>query len=228
MPNEETLLAENHEYISSLIYFEESEQTLDENLIKEKIQKFDSLSEHIKSIHVLHGQKNLLVVSKNSMDVNRIEASILSLFNSNYSNLKRVNIPLTNSSVTPVLLFCELTDSQLQLFANDKQTSVRLVEAKTGLRSSLSHKNGKIYLTGLLFQFLILNDILNENNKVLVEINQNVNRISESSCESVKINTSEPISTSRNKLPHLEWTALYNESELKGMLDIKINHSYET
>lgn len=223
MPNEETLLAENHEYFSTLVYFEQTEQALDELLIKEKIKKIPSLDEHIQSIHVIHEQKNLLVVSKKNQDVNRVEASILNMFSDTYPSLKRVDVPLTNKSAAdPVLLVCELTDHQLRLLADDKQAAVRLVEAKTGLRSCVSSRNGKIYLTGLLFQFLILNEMFTENTRILAEINQNVTA---PQVQPVKVNTSESVTTttttsSRNKLPHLEWTTLYNESEVKGKLYI--------
>lgn len=218
-------MAENHEYFSTLVYFEQAEQTLDELVIKEKIKKIPSLDEHIQSIHVLHGQKNLLIVSKTNQDVNRVEASILNLFSDTYPSLKRADIPLTSQSAPPVLLACELTDYQLRSLADDKQAAVRLVEAKTGLRSCLSSRNGKTYLTGLLFQFLILNEMFTENTRILAEINQNVTSnpsIVASQIQPMKVNTSESATTtttttsSRNKLPHLEWTTLYNESEVKG------------
>lgn len=237
MPDEETLLAENHEYFSTLVYFEQAEQTLDELVIKEKIKKIPSLDEHIQSIHVLHGQKNLLIVSKTNQDVNRVEASILNLFSDTYPSLKRADIPLTSQSAPPVLLACELTDYQLRSLADDKQAAVRLVEAKTGLRSCLSSRNGKTYLTGLLFQFLILNEMFTENTRILAEINQNVTSnpsIVASQIQPMKVNTSESATTtttttsSRNKLPHLEWTTLYNESEVKGYFRIKPKQENES
>jgi len=225
-------LGSHSDYFDKLVFFELAQPILDDTLITETVRGDSLTCELIQSIHVLNGQRHLLVLAKSRNNIDRLDTLIISLFKENYPDLRRVDIPLTSSNVAPLLLIAELNESQLKVVDIDAQAAIRRIEAKTGLQHLKQTKHNTVYLTGILFQFVILNDFLKESgarNLVLNEINQNVKKEIRGLC-SVVSETDKAIPENNHKaqkVPYLDWRSTYEESEVKGHFRIRPKHQDE-
>ena len=172
--------ATTRSYLSKLVYYElvssapgiaglgsccadpSGSRELNESEFKEKLL---AAPEHLVSrMHVLHGNRSLLVVAASDDVVTSVESlalleSLLQLAggaNNNKFTLKRMPIPLVG--VEPIYLSSELSATQLSVFASDKSQALELIAAKTGLVLTATASGAQS--SGLLFQFNLLNDML--------------------------------------------------------------------
>lgn len=218
MSDEQTVLIElekaatRSDYFSTLVYYEQNEKNLDEKHVQDRIQLNECLSDLIKTFHVLNGQRQLLIVAKSSANVSQIAGLVANIFKSDYPSLKRASIPMTCGNVRPLVLYGEATNEELKIVNNDRNIAVKHIEAKTGLRSS--EINNVVFFSGLMFQFLILNEIFNENSNVLGEINQNI-RVKTDSFD-VKNAATNNDKSQRVKGSCLDWRTLYDDAVVKG------------
>jgi O-acetyl-ADP-ribose deacetylase (regulator of RNase III) len=248
---ETTIFALNNDYYKSLLYFElETTENciniLNETNLKLVLNANELISNHLQSIYVLHGNKKLLIVCKPDSNPNHVAQSILNIFEENkqenFHLLKRKCIPFYHNSSCdelsqqkqyssqPLLLVAEVNDAQLKLInTDDKNTAIKAIESKTGLRLKKSKKT--FYFSGLLFQFVILNDFLNEKSAMdtsSVQITQEPltksedeqkNLVSsagaEEAVEQVKQQEAKTIKTD------LDWHDLYLESSIRGHFMLK-------
>jgi len=219
------------DYLDTLVFFEYTQPTLDDNLVTETIRENSLIHEYLQSIHVLNGQRHILAVAKSKNNTDRLDSIIINLFREKYPELRRIEIPLTSKCVNPLLLIAELNDSQLKVVDNNVEIAIKLIEAKTGLQSLKQTRPNSFFFTGILFQFVVLNDFLKElgsKNLILNEMNQNVKKESISVC---------PVNESKNnisgddnkvlKLPNLDWQRIYEDSEVKGHFRIRPKHQNE-
>lgn len=200
-------------YLKSLIYFElETQIGQDESLIKEKLKTDEFLLAKIQNFYVLHGNKSLLFVCKSDLATystaeskQQITSLIQNLFDQTFS-LKLVNkqIPFAHSSY---LLVSELSDLHLSLVSSDKSTALKLIESKTGLKLKKIKKS--IYFTGFLFQFVLLNSLVND----LAKDHPSSSKPQESKPQNEQ-------TTITNSIEH-EWSKLYSKSEIKYNFKIK-------
>jgi O-acetyl-ADP-ribose deacetylase (regulator of RNase III) len=209
LAKEQTLFSQSNDFINTLIYFELIDQTatsnseneliinnnkLNEQLIKEKL----ITNELIQNIFILNGDKSLLISAKNEKFSNEIESLINDLFN---KRLMRKEIPYSKNK--PIFLVSELNDKQLSLIDNDKFNAIRFIEAKTGLKLKKIKKT--IYFSGLLFQFILLDEILNEKSK---------------SQKNDLIQIEKPKERHLSK-EFTDWQTLYKQSEIKYNFKLK-------
>ena len=210
LAKEQTLFASSNDYINTLIYFEIIEQTnskenelinstntLNEQLIKEKL----NTNELIQNIFILNGNKSILISAKSEKFLNEIESLINDLFD---KRLIRKQIPYSNNK--PLFLVSELNDTQLCLIDDDKFNAIRFIEAKTGLKLKKIKKT--IYFSGLLFQFILLDEILNQKSK----------------SKPPQINDLIQIEKPKERHPSKEftdWQTLYKQSEIKYNFKLK-------
>jgi O-acetyl-ADP-ribose deacetylase (regulator of RNase III) len=251
---ETTIFALNNDYYKSLLYFElETTENciniLNETNLKLVLNANELISNHLQSIYVLHGNKKLLIVCKPDSNPNHVAQSILNIFEENkqenFHLLKRKCIPFYHNSSRdelshiqqqnssqPLLLVAEVNDAQLKLInADDKNSAIKAIESKTGLKLKKSKKT--FYFSGLLFQFVILNDFLNEKsamNTSPVQITQEpltkskeeqTNLVSSAAAaaeelvEQIKQEEAKAIKTD------LDWHDLYLESSIRGHFMLK-------
>lgn len=165
---ETTIFSLNNDYHKSLLYYEldadtSSDLKLNESSLKQAINSNEWLTTRIQSVYVLYGNRRLLIVAKQDADKSELNQHLTSLFNENkserFDHLKARSIPFACGAEQPVLLVGELTDYQLRLInADDKNTALKAIES--GLKLKKVKKT--FYFTGLLFQFVILNEFLTE------------------------------------------------------------------
>ena len=197
---EANIFALGQDYAKTLLLFE-SVECIDEVAVKAIIEKLSHLIQHM---YVLNGQRHLLVVAKLVDSLSELQELVPKEL---ASQLKRVEIPYTSPHVPPVLLVCEIGESQLKLLnADDKNAALKSIEAKTGLRLKKVKKT--FYFTGLLFQFVILNELLD----------QEAAKSRQTQVVQVEAPT-EPAKTANH-----DWRSLYDESAVKGCFQVKPKH----
>ena len=167
------------EYFKSLLYFESSSR-IDECSIKE------ALVNEVKGCYILHGDHRLLLVINDQTDSTKIDLLL------NNFQLARKKIPLINEN--PLVLSTEITDTQLKHINPDKNLAIKLIESKTGLK--LKKQKKRFFFTGLLFQFVILNDMLSQ---------RSTSESSDYSSDTERSN----------------WRELYQSSPIKSLFTIK-------
>jgi hypothetical protein len=204
------------DYYNSLVYFELSTNDrarLDESNIKQTLTSVDQVQALIQNVYILYGQRSLLVVAKHNEVCDQLGELIVKLLASEYE-IKRTSIPNVCNSVPPLLLACEITDAQLRMLnSDDKNTALKKIEASTGLKLKKVKKT--FYFTGLLFQFLILNELFRE-------ATSKKETIASEPCQAVDecraiINPEMP----RTKSNHLDWNTLYADSKISGHFRLK-------
>lgn len=138
-------------------------KTLNESFIKEKLLNSEN-SSIIQNVFVLYGNRAVLIQAKCESMLSECESLVNAKLDSN-GWLVRREIPYCQHSCKVggslgLCLVAEMSDTQLGLIDSDKYQAIKFVEAKTGLRLKKIKKS--IYFSGLAFQFLLLNDILND------------------------------------------------------------------
>ena len=164
----------SNDFYKTLIYFQliyddtaATSLELDEQKIKEPFKTNELIQNLIQSIYVLHGNKSVLIVTKDSLnvDLTQLEHLIQTQVILNNVRFERKELPGTfgaaSKSTSPLIITAELSDSQLELISKDKYVAIKTVEAKTGLKLKKIKKS--IYFSGLLFQFNIVSFTKNNN-----------------------------------------------------------------
>ena len=168
---ETNIFALTNDYHRCLLYFEldaHKDLKLNEVSLKQIITSNEVISNKIQSVYVLHGNRRLLVVCKSDDDLNQVEQLIVQLLEpfkeDGYDLLKRKCIPFNSNAEQqqqPLLLVAEVSDAQLKLVSpDDKNIALKAIESKTGLK--LKKVKKIFYFSGLLFQFVLLNEFLSE------------------------------------------------------------------
>ena len=203
---EANIFALDADYAKTLLLFE-SVECIDESAVKAIIGGVEQLSHLIQHMYVLNGQRRLLVVAKLAESVTVLQELVpkeLAI------QLKRVEIPFTSPHVPPVLLVGEIGEFQLKLLnSDDKNAALKSIEAKTGLRLKKVKKT--FYFSGLLFQFVILNELLEQSSKI----------------EKIQVEApSEPTRPVNHGC--IDWRTLYDESAVKGCFRVKSKQRDDT
>lgn len=217
-PKETTIFALNNDYYKSLLYLElnHSDLSINELNLKQLINSNESIAKQIQSVYVLNGNKRVLIVCKQDIDLTEAEKSLSTCLDEhkqdNFHLLKCKSIPFCDSNKQPILLVAELNDQQLKAINEDKSTALKAIESKTGLKLKKVKKT--FYFNGLLFQFVILNELLNEK-ATLTQDNQIETKV-ESNAQTVAERVSQ-----ESKQKVLDWHDLYNESVIRGHFMLK-------
>jgi len=181
-------------------FFAETNKLVEEKL-KETIKQNESLNSKLQNVYVLYGDKTVLLLCKEDTCLDQIEHEFVGLFD---KRLERKPIPFTNGQAqSSLFLVSEITDTQLELVSGDKSEALKLIESKTGLKLKKIKKT--IYFTGLLFQFALLNQLIN-------------NR---SSDEHFLANEQLKDTQATNAHAKFEWKTLYYQSDIKFNFKLK-------
>jgi hypothetical protein len=221
---EQGLFTSTSEFADTLVYFElskeetksertssslinESSDKINENAIKDLLKETSVLNELIQNLFVLNGDKSLLISAKSEASRDSIETVIQDLFGKRF---KRKPVPHCYANTRPVYLVSELTDEQLNVIDPDKYSAIKLIEAKTGLRLKKIKKS--IYFGGLLFQFLLLDELLSEKSKeIKVPLAENKSELATELLQ-------QPNEKSKERHPSKEffdWQTLFKQSEIR-------------
>ena len=235
----------NNDYFKTLILYKldlsELDTKLAESTIKETFKSNEKLNNVIQNVFILYGNKSLLIVCKESSDLNQVEKLIEAEVVLKGTKLTRQPLPGTlGSSIPPILITSEINDSQLNLISEEKYASIKTIEARTGLKLKKIKKS--IYFSGLLFQFNILNELLNEcytEKKGSLNLEEAAEVATESSkplpVEEAKETDESPVIFTEKEDKPLEkpchdWNNLYTESQIRynfklkpKLLDLKPN-----
>ena len=226
----------SNDFYKTLIYFQliyddtaATSLELDEQKIKEPFKTNELIQNLIQSIYVLHGNKSLLIVTKDSLnvDLTQLEHLIQTQVILNNVRFERKELPGTfgaaSKSTSPLIITAELSDSQLELISKDKYVAIKTVEAKTGLKLKKIKKS--IYFSGLLFQFNILNEILTENAKKIAAEPSISTIQAELASVSIETKTNESPTTSSDvspsEKPINDWSTLYAQSQIRYNFKLK-------
>ena len=163
-----SVFALNNDYYKWLLYYEldicdpivdqQLATELSELNFKERITQSDKTGPLVQQVYVLYGDKRALIFAKPETDLDHLDEQIRLV--SNLPHLRRKAVPSVVSFVPPLLLVSEISDNQLRLLSENKNDAIKKLEAKTGLRLKKVKKT--FFFSGLLFQFEILNEMLND------------------------------------------------------------------
>ena len=154
---------------------EEEAARLNEPFVKEKLR---TLSEQVQSVYVLYGNRSMLVEVRGGQAVDQIAQSIVSCLSNQGVAVVRRALPYTMTPVRgrgggddniSMVLTCEMSDKQLAVVSSDKSEALKIIEAKTGLRLKKIKKT--IYFAGVLFQFMLLNNLMTDRSREAVVAN---------------------------------------------------------
>lgn len=194
------VLNENLDTTNHVNFLADTNKLVEENL-KESIKQNESLNSKLQNVYVLYGDKSVLLLCKEDACLDQIEHEFVDLFD---KRLERKSIPFTNGQTqSSLFLVSEINDAQLELVSSDKSEALKLIESKTGLKLKKIKKT--IYFTGLLFQFALLNQLIN-------------NR---STDEHFLSNETLKDSHATNAHGKFEWKTLYYQSDVKFNFKLK-------
>lgn len=145
---------------------------LNEQSIKEKLLKAsETLAAQVQNVYVLYGNRAMLVVVRSGSDNEQVAQSIVGVLGAHGLWLVRRPMPYTTQlgrgglggNETMMVLVSEMSDKQLAVISADKGEAMKIIEAKTGLKLKKIKKS--IYYAGILFQFILLNNLMSDRSR---------------------------------------------------------------
>lgn len=179
------------------------DQLLNEIFLKDKLNQNELILPKIQHFYVLHGNRSILITIRTESienqngtqsTCNEIADLLVTYFNICGVNLIHKPLPST------LVLVSEITEKQLNILSSDKSDALKLIESKTGLRLKKIKKS--FYFTGLLFQFVLLNNLINEHEN----------------------KQSKSLALNNNSIQNPDWMSYYTKSEIKYKFKIKPLH----
>ncbi|RNA12072.1 E3 ubiquitin- ligase, partial [Brachionus plicatilis] len=161
---ETSVLQADTEHLSSLVYLElDTSKHCQINQEDAIIKQFILSNENVRQVFVLYGNRSILIsLRSGELNTAPLVASITDSIRSEFG------IHLNHTQPTSHLfLTCQMDDAKLGLLSADKSSSLKLIEAKSGLRLRKFKK--KLFFSGLLFQFALLEQMFTDYQNHVVE-----------------------------------------------------------